>query len=166
MAMPQMPGNVLPAKSSVSELRRKNIIGETTIMDFITSFLLSYRTEIVDELHYSHTYWIFLLPLVMIATDVVSGWIQATINSTWDSTKMRKGLFRKGGEMMVVVVAWLVGIAIPLDFNIAFFFSIYIVLMEAVSIIENLDLAGIPMPVWIIKRLKKTMQDMTDGTDK
>lgn len=54
-------------------------------MDYITSFLLSYRTEVVDELHYSHTYWIFLLPLVMIATDVVSGWIQATINSTWDN---------------------------------------------------------------------------------
>ena len=134
-------------------------------MDYITSFLLSYRTEVIDELHYSHTYWIFLLPLILIASDVVSGWIQATINSTWDSTKMRKGLFRKGGEMLVVVVAWLIGIAIPLDFNVAFFFSIYIVLMEAVSIIENLDLAGIPMPVWIIKRLKKTMQDMTDGTD-
>ena len=135
-------------------------------MDFITSLILNFRTELTEEIHYSHDYWIFLLPLILIASDVVSGWIQATINSTWDSTKMRKGLFRKGGEMMVVVVAWLVGIAIPLDFNIAFFFSIYIVLMETVSVIENLDLAGIPMPVWIIKRLKKTMQDMTDGTDK
>ena len=138
-------------------------------MDYITnitSYLLSLRTEAIEQLHYSHTYWTFLLPLVLIAADIVSGWIQATINFTWDSTKMRKGLFRKGGEMLVVVVAWLIGIAIPLDFNIAFFFSIYIVLMETVSVIENLDLAGIPMPVWIIKRLKKTMQDMTDGTDK
>lgn len=78
-------------------------------MDFITSLILNLRTEITEEIHYSHDYWIFLLPLVLIASDVVSGWIQATINSTWDSTKMRKGLFRKGGEMMVVVVAWLVG---------------------------------------------------------
>ena len=140
-------------------------VEETTIMDFITSLLLNFRTELTEEIHYSHDYWIFLLPLILIASDVVSGWIQATINSTWDSTKMRKGLFRKGGEMLVVVVAWLIGIAIPLDFNIAFFFSIYIVLMETISVIENLDLAGIPMPVWIIKRLKKTMQDMTDGTD-
>ena len=132
-------------------------------MDFLTSFLLMYRTEVIDELHYSHTYWIFLLPLVMIATDVVSGWIQATINSTWDSTKMRKGLFRKGGEMMVVVVAWVVGIALPLDFNIALFASIYIVIMEALSVLENLDLAGIPMPTWLIKRLKKTAQSMTEG---
>ncbi len=134
-------------------------------MDFITSFLLMYRTEIIDELHYSHTYWIFLLPLVLIASDVVSGWIQATINSTWDSTKMRKGLFRKGGEMLVIVIAWVVGIAIPMDINIAVFFSAYIVLMELVSVIENLDLAGIPMPVWVIKRLKKTMQTFTEGED-
>ena len=134
-------------------------------MDYITSLLLNLRTEITEEIHYSHDYWIFLLPLVLIASDVVSGWIQATINSTWDSTKMRKGLFRKGGEMLVVVIAWIVGIAVPMDINIAVFFSAYIVLMELVSVIENLDLAGIPMPVWIIKRLKKTMQNFTEGDD-
>ena len=134
-------------------------------MSYISTFILSLRTEMIDELAYSHTYWIFLLPLVMIAADVLSGWIQATINSTWDSTKMRKGLFRKGGEMLVVVIAWIVGIAVPMDINIAVFFSAYIVLMELVSVIENLDLAGIPMPVWIIKRLKKTMQNFTEGED-
>lgn len=134
-------------------------------MDFLTSLLLNLRTEITEEIHYSHDYWIFLLPLVLIASDVVSGWIQATINSTWDSTKMRKGLFRKGGEMMVVVVAWLVGIAIPMDINIALFASVYIVIMEALSVLENLDLAGIPMPTWLIKRLKKTAQSMTEGED-
>lgn len=134
-------------------------------MDFITLLLLNFRTELTEEIHYSHDYWIFLLPLVLIASDVVSGWIQATINSTWDSTKMRKGLFRKGGEMLVVVIAWVVGIAIPMDVNIAVFFSAYIVLMELVSVIENLDLAGIPMPVWVIKRLKKTMQSLTEGED-
>ena len=68
--------------------------------------------------------------------------------------------------MLVVVIAWIVGIAIPMDVNIAVFFSGYIVLMELVSVIENLDLAGIPMPVWIIKRLKKTMQNLTEGDDK
>ena len=135
-------------------------------MDYLTTLLLNFRTEITEEIHYSHDYWIFLLPLVLIASDVVSGWIQATINSTWDSTKMRKGLFRKGGEMLVVVIAWIVGIAVPMDINIAVFFSAYIVLMELVSVIENLDLAGIPMPVWIIKRLKKTMQNFTEGDDK
>ena len=134
-------------------------------MDYITSLILNFRTELTEEIHYSHDYWIFLLPLILIASDVVSGWIQATINSTWDSTKMRKGLFRKGGEMLVIAIAWVVGIAIPMDINIAVFFSAYIVLMELVSVIENLDLAGIPMPVWVIKRLKKTMQSLTEEED-
>ena len=132
-------------------------------MDYLTTLLLNFRTEITEEIHYSHDYWIFLLPLVLIASDVVSGWIQATINSTWDSTKMRKGLFRKGGEMLVVVVAWVVGLALPMDINIALFASVYIVIMEALSVLENLDLAGIPMPTWLIKRLKKTAQSMTEG---
>ena len=136
-------------------------------MDYITnitSYLLSLRTEAIEQLHYSHTYWTFLLPLVLIAADIVSGWIQATINSTWDSTKMRKGLFRKTLEILAIVVLFVVGLAFSLP-ALPWFASIYVVFMEGVSILENLDLAGIPVPVWIIKRLKKTMQDMTDGTD-
>lgn len=133
-------------------------------MDFY-SILMSFRTEAIQELHYSHAYWIFLLPLILIAADVISGWIQATINGTWDSTKMRKGLFRKAGEMLVVILAWIIGIAIPLDINIAMFASIYIGVMELLSVLENLDLAGIPMPTWLIKRLKKTAQTMTEGEE-
>ena len=54
---------------------QQDIIRETTIMDFITSLILNFRTELTEEIHYSHDYWIFLLPLVLIASDVVSGWI-------------------------------------------------------------------------------------------
>lgn len=142
---------------------------ETTIMDFLTSLLLNLRTEVVTELTYSHTYWIFLLPLVMIAADVISGWIQATINSTWDSTKMRKGLYRKTLEMMIVVVVFIVGCALPFrlpnDMNVAFCASIYVVIMEAVSVLENLDLAGVPVPVWLVKRLKKVSESLVEGED-
>lgn len=136
-------------------------------MDFtiFTSYLLSLRTEAIEQLHYSHTYWTFLLPLVLIAADIVSGWIQATINSTWDSTKMRKGLFRKTLEILAIVVLFVVGLAFSLP-ALPWFASIYVVFMEGVSILENLDLAGIPVPIWLVKKLKKTMQDMTDGTDR
>lgn len=51
----------------------------------------------LSNFSYSHIYWIFLLPLIGAGADIVTGWIQATINGTWDSTKMRKGLYRKGG---------------------------------------------------------------------
>ena len=56
-----------------------------------------------SNITYSGAYWLFLLPAVWIAIDVVTGWIQASVNGVWDSTKMRKGLFRKGGEFNVTV---------------------------------------------------------------
>lgn len=133
-------------------------------MDYFTSFLFNMRTEITEEVHYTHSYWIFLLPLVMIASDIVSGWIQATINSTWDSTKMRKGLYRKTLEILAVGVLWIFGIAFGIP-ALPIGASLYVVLMESVSVLENLDLAGIPVPIWIVKRLKKTMQSMIEGDE-
>lgn len=133
-------------------------------MDYITSFLFNMRTEITEEIHYSHSYWVFLLPLVMIASDIISGWVQATINSTWDSTKMRKGLYRKTLEILAVGVLWIFGIAFGIPV-LPIGASLYVVLMESVSVLENLDLAGIPVPIWVVKRLKKTMQSMIEGDD-
>ena len=133
-------------------------------MDFLTSLILNFRTELTEEIHYSHDYWIFLLPLILIASDVVSGWIQATINSTWDSTKMRKGPYRKTLEILAVGVLWIFGIAFGIP-ALPIGASLYVVLMESVSVLENLDLAGIPVPIWIVKRLKKTMQSMIEGDE-
>lgn len=133
-------------------------------MDYFAAFLFNLRTEITEEIHYTHSYWVFLLPLIMIASDIVSGWIQATINSTWDSTKMRKGLYRKTLEILAVGVLWTFGIAFDMP-ALPIGASLYVVLMESVSVLENLDLAGIPVPIWIVKRLKKTMQSMIEGDD-
>ena len=113
-----------------------------------------------DEISYTHAYWIFLMPLVMAAADIVTGWIQASVNGTWDSTKMRKGLYRKAGELGVVVIAYITGMAITLPINLAAFISFYVVIMEAISVLENLDQAGIPIPHWITQKLGKVAKEM------
>ena len=115
---------------------------------------------------YSHIYWIFLLPLIGAGADIVTGWIQATINGTWDSTKMRKGLYRKGGELLVVIIAFVAEAAIPViaDYRVATWISLYIVIMEAVSVLENLDQAGVGFPKSILKKLGK-VKDELDGED-
>ena len=61
--------------------------------------------SITQEIQFTHRYWVLLLPLILMSADIVTGWIQATINGTWDSTKMRTGLFRKSGEMLVIAYA-------------------------------------------------------------
>ena len=109
----------------------------------------------LTELQFSHLYWVFLLPAVCAAADIITGWIQATINSCWDSTKMRKGLYRKGGEMLIVFLVYIIYLAVAIPVEIVKGVVIYIVIMELVSVIENLDLAGVSMPTWITHRLKK-----------
>lgn len=120
----------------------------------------------LSHLTYSHVYWIFLLPLIGAGADIVTGWIQATVNGTWDSTKMRKGLYRKGGELLVVIIAFIAEAAIPVvaDYKVATWISLYIVIMEAVSVLENLDQAGVGFPKSILKKLGKVKEEL-DGDD-
>ncbi len=119
--------------------------------------------DFLNKITFTHRYWVIVLPLVMMAADVITGWIQASINGTWDSTKMRKGLFRKSGEIMVLLLAYVVHMAIALPVDVPAFFSIYIIIMEVLSVAENLDQAGLPVPHWITKRLKKAAEIMTEG---
>lgn len=119
--------------------------------------------DFLNKITFTHRYWVIILPLIMMAADVITGWIQASVNGTWDSTKMRKGLFRKSGEIMVLLLAYVVHMAIALPVDVPAFFSIYIIIMEVLSVAENLDQAGLPVPHWITKRLKKAAEIMTEG---
>jgi len=120
--------------------------------------------ETLSQIHFTAPYWELLLPCIGAGADIVTGWLQATINGTWDSTKMRRGLYRKIGEIMVVVLAWVVGVAIVLPVDIAQMAAIYILIMEGISILENLDQAGINIP--ILKKILKKAQDSIDPADK
>ena len=115
---------------------------------------------------YSHIYWIFLLPLIGVGADIVTGWIQATINNTWDSTKMRKGLYRKGGELLTVIIGFVAEAAVPAvaTYKLATWISFYIVVMEAVSVLENLNQAGVSFPKSILRKLGKVKAEL-DGED-
>lgn len=119
----------------------------------------------ITKITYTHSYWTLLLPIIMMGADVLTGWIQASVNGTWDSTKMRKGLFRKSGEIVILILAYVVQIAIALPINIFIFISIYVCIMEVLSVIENLDQAGLPVPGWITRRLKKAMDTMMTGDE-
>ena len=118
--------------------------------------------EQLQEITFTHRYWILLLPLALMTADIVTGWIQASINNTWDSTKMRVGLFRKSGELLVVIVAYVIYAAISLPGDVPAFVASYIVIMEVISVFENLDQAGIPVPHWITRKLKKVADDLTE----
>jgi toxin secretion/phage lysis holin len=121
--------------------------------------------EFIREISFTHRYWILFLPLFLMAADVVTGWIQATINETWDSSKMRVGLYRKSGEILVIVIAYVVYAAINLPIDMPAFIAGYIIIMEIISVAENLDEAGLPVPRWVTRRLKKVADDLSEDDD-
>ncbi len=106
---------------------------------------------------YSHIYWIFLLPLIGAGADIVTGWIQASIN---------KGLYRKSGELLIVVLAFITEQAVPViaQYRVATWISVYICIMEAISVLENLDKAGVGFPKSILRKLGKVKEEL-DGDD-
>lgn len=118
--------------------------------------------EALQNMTFTHRYWILLLPLVLMAADIITGWLQATINGTWDSTKMRVGLFRKSGELLVIIIAYIIYAAINLPVDIPAFIAGYIIIMELISVCENLDQAGLPVPHWITRKLRKVAKDLSE----
>lgn len=116
----------------------------------------------LSNFSYSHIYWIFLLPLIGAGADIITGWIQATINNNWKSVIMRTGLYRKSGELLIVVLAFIVEQAVPVvaQYKVATWISVYICIMEAISVLENLDKAGVGFPKSLLKKLGKVKEEI------
>lgn len=115
---------------------------------------------------YSHIYWIFLLPLIGAGADIITGWIQASVNNNWKSVIMRKGLYRKSGELLIVVLGFVAEQAVPVigQYKLATWISLYICIMESISVLENLDKAGVGFPKSILRKLGKVKEEL-DGDE-
>lgn len=100
-------------------------------------------SEIFNNLTFNGLAWQVIATLCFIFADVVTGFICALIKNNLDSKKMREGLLRK---MLLIIIIGLSFIVQYAFFNVNFISKavcLYIILMEIVSILENLKLAGI-----------------------
>lgn len=100
--------------------------------------------EIIQSLSFSSILWQILAPILFSLGDIITGFIQAVINNDVDSTKMRTGLLHK---ILLILILFL-SILLDITFNLSFCsksVSIYIIVMEILSICENLTKAGIEM---------------------
>lgn len=109
-------------------------------------------------------WWILLLPAACIAIDVITGITNAWIEGNLKSYLLRKGLGKKGGEILAIVLGELLvcGLSVPKELLGAM--SIYIVFMEVVSIFENLDKLGVPIP-WFIKKALAAANNAIIGSE-
>lgn len=110
-------------------------------------------------------WWILILPAACIAIDVLTGVLNAWIENDLKSYLLRKGLGKKGGEILAIVLGELLvcGLAVPKQ--ILGGISIYITFMEIISICENLDKLGVPIPGFIRRALASANKAMSSKKD-
>lgn len=123
---------------------------------------------------------ILLVPLVVLIVvmiiDYLSGMAQACISHTLNSRIGVVGILKKVGYLATVAVAviadyiisealMLLGTDIKLSYYIGLVVTIWFIINELISILENLAEIGTPIPKFltkIIKRLKVTVEKKTD----
>lgn len=98
--------------------------------------------EIIQQLDFSNLGWQIATPIIFSVADIITGFIQAVINNDVKSKIMRQGLLHK----ILIIIILLLSFIASASFNLSIiskFVSIYIILMETISIFENLAKAGI-----------------------
>lgn len=84
-----------------------------------------------------------ILCVIMIAFDVLTGWLKAIKKGKFKSTVMKKGLLSKVTEMIILVLMYVLEYYLPqinvnLGIPIVALVGVYIVIMELSSVIENI----------------------------
>lgn len=106
--------------------------------------------------------------LVMMIIDYISGMAAAWMHSELSSKVGAKGIVKKVGYMGLIVVAMgvdylictgiaAVNVEIPYNMWFGLLVAVWLIVNEMISILENLDRMGVPIPEFmtkIIKRLK------------
>ena len=105
----------------------------------------------------------YLVPLIFMLCDVVSGLAKAYVQKNVISHKMRSGIIKKCGEMMIIILTAVVVYSVQWPHHIIAVVAVYMILMEIISIMENLDEIGVPIPKWIEKTINNVAEDIDNG---
>lgn len=121
-----------------------------------------------------------LVLLIFIILDYSTGMINAWKNKILSSKIGVDGIIKKVGYMVLVVVAMGVdylifsgltaaGIVVPCDLWFGMLVTIWLIINEMISILENLSKIGVPVPkflITIIEKLKISTEKKTESEEK
>lgn len=114
--------------------------------------------EFLERFHFTNAIWVLVIPVCLMGIDILTGYLNAWVKGEVRSYRMREGLVKKCGEILILVIGKLFEFGLGLPVYLMNLISLYIILMELVSIAENLDKMGVPIP----KFFKKGLGDLQD----
>ena len=101
--------------------------------------------ELIQNLQFTSIWWAFIVPAILMLLDFITGYLGAWKDNKISSSKMRDGLGKKCAELCYIAVGVLAKFALALD-PIMYGIIIYVCYMELISLVENCDKLGFPMP--------------------
>lgn len=120
--------------------------------------------DILSKIQFKNELWIVMVPAILMVLDILTGVIHAWATGHLKSYKMREGLNHKSGELCVLLVGEVLsyGMQLPMVFMIGI--SLYVIFMELVSIMENLDRMGVKFPKFI-RNAFRNAKDKLENAD-
>lgn len=127
----------------------------------------------LSNVEFSSKLWVLMLPLALMGLDIITGLVKAWSKEEFKSKKMRSGLSKKIGEIAIIVIGELFQYALNLPVYVMTCISLYITFMEVMSVVENLNELGVPLPAFITKALqtvdeslqKEDINDVIEGIE-
>lgn len=118
--------------------------------------------KVLESVKFVNEVWVFMIPGILMAIDILTGSLNAWAKQDFKSYKMRQGLVKKCGEVTILGIGELFTIGMILPTYIMSGISFYIIFMELISICENLQKMGVPIPKFIKKALSDTEKALED----
>lgn len=122
--------------------------------------------EIIAKVQFANSAWVFIVPIVLMGIDYATGILNAWLKGEIKSKKMREGLAKKFGELCVLVIGAIFSYGLAVPPIVVNFVSIYIMIMELISICENLNKLGVPIPKFIKKALSEANETIQNHGEK
>lgn len=110
--------------------------------------------EIYQKILSAENYRVLILPFALMMIDFLTGITNAWATGHLKSYKMRDGLNKKAAEIAMIVIGLLFNWTVNVPRYLIVGLVIYVVIMELISICENLDKMGVPIPKAIQNALR------------
>ena len=121
--------------------------------------------ELIRQLHFSNALWVVMLPIMLMTIDIITGIANAWIKKELASPVLRRGLGKKLGEISALIIGEIFVAGFGLTTLVADGISIYIIVMELISICENLEQLGVPIPKFIKRALATANEEIQNESE-
>lgn len=122
--------------------------------------------QFVSQFSFRNELWVLFIPLGLMAIDILTGIVKAWAQNDFKSAIMRAGLAKKAEEILILIAGELISFGLMLPGAVMNGVSFYIIFMEGMSILENVDELGIPVPGFIKKVINNVDDQLKNGSDK